>query len=155
MAVKRQGVEVLSRGVLPPGIGDVGFDSSPTVATKHTIYELCLPSERGMDMEMNVADPVFRRKLQRHLWFGCSSLRARSDVIHGAPCGHDVSFFGTTAQILRHRGAATTCAWQCLAQEEVFTLHGLYDSSWDNVTLVTGKHTASDFSYTSDVVCAC
>merc|ERR1712136_441843 len=58
MAVKRDGVEVLSRGVPPPGIGGVGFDVSPNLATKHTIYELCLPSERGMDMEMNLADPV-------------------------------------------------------------------------------------------------
>ena len=44
MAVTRQGVDVLSRGVPPPGSGDVGFDSSPYLATKHTICELCLPS---------------------------------------------------------------------------------------------------------------
>ena len=30
-----------------PDIGDVGFGSSPYLDTKHTIYELCLPSERG------------------------------------------------------------------------------------------------------------
>ena len=41
--MKRQGGEVLSRGVPPPGIGDVGFDLSPGLDTKHTIYELCLP----------------------------------------------------------------------------------------------------------------
>ena len=30
-----------------PDIVDVGFGSSPYLDTKHTIYELCLPSERG------------------------------------------------------------------------------------------------------------
>ena len=33
--------------VPPPDIGGVGFGSSPILDTKHTIYELCLPSERG------------------------------------------------------------------------------------------------------------
>ena len=33
--------------VPPPGIGGVGFGSSLNLDTKHTIYELCLPSERG------------------------------------------------------------------------------------------------------------
>ena len=55
--VDRDRVEVLPRGVLPPGIGGVGFGSSPILATDHTIYELCL-SERGMGMSMNLADPV-------------------------------------------------------------------------------------------------
>ena len=30
-----------------PDIGGVGFGSSPKLDTKHTIYEFCLPSERG------------------------------------------------------------------------------------------------------------
>ena len=37
--------EVLPRGVPPPGIGGVDLGSSPNLATDHTIYELCLPSE--------------------------------------------------------------------------------------------------------------
>ena len=37
---------VLPRGVPPSGIGGVGFGSSPFLVMKHTIYELCLPSER-------------------------------------------------------------------------------------------------------------
>ena len=37
--------EVLSKGVPPPGIGGVGFGSSPNSAMDHIIYELCLPSE--------------------------------------------------------------------------------------------------------------
>ena len=52
--VDRDRAEVLSRGVLPSGIGGV----SPNLATDHTIYELCLSSERGMGMSMNLADPV-------------------------------------------------------------------------------------------------
>ena len=35
-------------GVTPSDIGDVGFDASPNLATKHTVYELCLPAERRM-----------------------------------------------------------------------------------------------------------
>ena len=41
MAVMRRGVEVLSRSVPPPGIGDVGFDSSPNLAMKHTPSMSC------------------------------------------------------------------------------------------------------------------
>ena len=36
-----------SCAVPPPDLGGVGFGSSPFLDTKHTIYELCLPSERG------------------------------------------------------------------------------------------------------------
>ena len=45
-------MEVLPKGVPPPGLGGVGFGSSPYLATDHTIYVLCLPSERGMGMSM-------------------------------------------------------------------------------------------------------
>ena len=40
--------DVLPKGVPPPGIGGVGFGPSPNLATDHTIYELCPPSERDM-----------------------------------------------------------------------------------------------------------
>ena len=56
--VDRDSVEVLPRGVPPLGIDGVGFGPSPNLATDHTIYELCLPSERGMGMSMNRADLV-------------------------------------------------------------------------------------------------
>ena len=32
---------------------------------------------------------------------------------------------------------------------------GLYDSSWDSVTPMTGKYTTNCFSYKSDVGCVC
>ena len=50
--------EVLHTGVPPPGIGGVGFGPSPNLATDHTIYELCPPSERDIGMSMNLADLV-------------------------------------------------------------------------------------------------
>ena len=56
--VDRDSSEVLPRGLPPPSIGGVGFGPSPNLATDHTIHELCLPSERGMGMSMNLADPV-------------------------------------------------------------------------------------------------
>ena len=56
--VDRDSVEVLPRRVPPPNIGGVGFGLSPNLATDHTICELNLPSERGMRMSMNLANPV-------------------------------------------------------------------------------------------------
>ena len=44
-----------SRAVPPPDIGGVGFGSSPYLDTIHTIYELCLPSERGCPFGICVA----------------------------------------------------------------------------------------------------
>ena len=56
--VDRDGVEVLPRRVPPPSIGGVGFGPSSSLAMDHTICELSLPSERGMRMSINLADPV-------------------------------------------------------------------------------------------------
>ena len=58
MAVNSWGVEVLSRGVPLAGIGGVGFSTLPNLVTDHAICELCSPSERGLNMEMNMADPA-------------------------------------------------------------------------------------------------
>ena len=54
----RDSAEMLPRGVPPPSIGGVGFGPSLSLATDRTICELSLPSERGMRMSMNLADPV-------------------------------------------------------------------------------------------------
>ena len=54
--------EVLPTGVPPPGIGGVGFGSSHNLAMDHIICELCLSSERGMGISMDLADPVSRGK---------------------------------------------------------------------------------------------
>ena len=45
--VDRDYAEVLPWGVPLFDIGGVGFGSSPNFVTKHTIFVLCLPSERG------------------------------------------------------------------------------------------------------------
>ena len=61
--VDRDCLVVLPRGVPLPGICGVGFGSSPYLATEsHTIYELCLPSECGLGMSLNLADPRSYRK---------------------------------------------------------------------------------------------
>ena len=46
-AEDRRSCRCCSWTVPPPGIGGVGFGSSPNLDTKHTFYEFCLPSERG------------------------------------------------------------------------------------------------------------
>ena len=56
--VDRDSAEMLPRGVPPPSIGGVGFGPSLSLATDRTICELSLPSERGMRMSINLADPV-------------------------------------------------------------------------------------------------
>ena len=60
--VDRDSVEVLPRRVPPPSIGGVGFGPSLNLAADQTICELNLPSERGMRMSMNLADPVSSEK---------------------------------------------------------------------------------------------
>ena len=45
--VDRDSAEVSPRAVPPFALGGVGFGLSPNLDTKLTIYELCLPSERG------------------------------------------------------------------------------------------------------------
>ena len=54
--------DVLPKGVPPPGIGSVGFGPSPNLVTDHIIYELCLPSERGMGLSTNLAYTVSSEK---------------------------------------------------------------------------------------------
>jgi len=164
MAVKRQGVEVLSRGVPPPGIGGVGFDSSPNVAAKHTIYELCLPSERGMDMEMNLADPVSGGDYS-------GTCVSAAPTFEPAVMSFTVPLTGSVIAVTKT--AVTTCSSSddctdssapmcsdniCVAMScsgGSFTPDGLYDSSWDSVTPMTGKYTTNYFNYKSDVGCVC
>ena len=56
--VDHDSAEVLPRGVPASDIGSVSSGSLPNLATDRTISGLCLPSERGMGMTMNLADPV-------------------------------------------------------------------------------------------------
>ena len=80
--VERDSAEVLTRGVLPPGIGGVGFGPSPNLATDHTIYELCLPSERGMGNEHKFGRPCLERKVQRDVRVHGSSCGTYRGVVH-------------------------------------------------------------------------
>ena len=58
MVVKRQNVEVLSCGVVPPGIGGVGSGTSPNLGTiTRSTSCVCCPNEPGMDVSMHLADP--------------------------------------------------------------------------------------------------
>ena len=52
------------------------------MATDHTIYELCLPSERGMGMRMNLADPVLSGKYSGTCESTGSSCGTYRDVLH-------------------------------------------------------------------------
>ena len=72
--------EVLHTGVPPPGIGGVGFGSSPNLAMDHIICELCPPSERGMGLSTNLAYPVSSKKYSGT----CVSCGTCRDVVHSS-----------------------------------------------------------------------
>jgi len=61
MKIIRDGTVILAKGT-PDNMGKAGFGTSPNLATKHTTYEMCLPSQKGMTMTMNIADPVQKGK---------------------------------------------------------------------------------------------
>ena len=67
--------------VPPPGIGGVGFGPSPNLDTKHTIYELCLPIERGLGMSW-IFRPSLEREVERDVRVHSSSCGTHRDVVH-------------------------------------------------------------------------
>merc|ERR1712136_380408 len=160
--VDRDSAEVLTRGVLPPGIGGVGFGPSPNLATDHTIYELCLPSERGMGMSINLADPV-------------SSGKYSGTCVSAAPVAEPtvVSFtvpskgstIVATATTVTSSSADCTDSASAMCSEGAcvvvscgggsFTPDGAYDSFWYGVRAMTGKYTINYFQYQEDVGCVC
>ena len=137
--VDRDSSEVLPRGVPPPGICGVHFGSSPNLATDHTIYELCLPSERGMGMSMNLADPVSSGKY-------CGTCVSTAPAAEPAVMSFTVTLTGSTIDATASVG--TTCfasadctnsatpmcnAGACVAMScdgGSFTPDGAYDSLW-------------------------
>ena len=79
--VDRDSSEVLPRSVSPPGIWGVGVGSSPYLATDYTIYELCLPSERGMN-EHGSGRSSLEREVLRDVRVHGSSCGTCRDVFH-------------------------------------------------------------------------
>ena len=160
--VDRDSAEVLSRGVPPPGIGGVGFGSSPNLATDHTIYELCLPSERGMGMSMNLADPVSSGKYS-------GTCESTAPVAEPTAMSFTIPLTGST--IVATAAVVTTCfasadctdsatpmcsGGVCVAMScggGSFTPDGAYDSLRDSVKPMTGKYTINFFQYQEDVGC--
>ena len=98
--VDRDSSEVLPRGVSPPGICCVGFGSSPNLETDHTIFELCLPSERCMGMSMNLADPVSSGKY-------CGTCVSTAPAADPAVMSFTVHLLGST--IVATAAVGTTC----------------------------------------------
>ena len=157
--VDRDRAEVLSSGAPPPGIAGVGFGSSPNLATDHTIYELCLPSERGMGMSMNLADPVSSGKYSGK----CVST---APVAEPTAMSFTVPLTGST--IVATAAVVTACSATADCTDSAtpmcsggscgggsFTPDGAYDSLWDSVKPMTGKNTINYFQYQEDVGCVC
>ena len=105
--------------------------SSPNLATKHIVFDPCLPSQRGMDIDMNLADPTSVCSC------GCSR-RACSHVSHGPShkkfhrC-HTEKWHDTSINGRLHRFHGTDVQRQCVCGDVLFrtrfTPHDLHDSS--------------------------
>ena len=115
--VDRDSAEVLSRGVPPPGIGGVGFGSSPILATDHTIYELCL-SERGMGMSMNLADPVSSGMSAGH---ACPRLQAAVPAV----MSFTVTLTGSTIDAVAAVGTTCSASSHCTGSASPFCSAGV------------------------------
>ena len=102
------------------------------LGTSDTFHLLCLPSNRGVDMDINRADPVSSgvtadrmfSRLQRSSTLCCLSQRASRQV--SAPCADS--------------SAPTSNVNTCVAMfcsRGIYTLDDLYDAIWDSVALVS------------------
>ena len=149
--------------VPPPGIGGVGFGSSPFLDTKHTIYELCLPSER-FGMSMDLADPVSSGKYSGTFVF--TAPVAEPTVMSFTVPLNGYTIVATAAVVTLYSSSAycpdsaapMCCGGVCVAMScggECFSPDGAYDSVWDSVRPLTGKFFIKYFQYQEFVGCVC
>merc|ERR1719374_428293 len=162
--VERDSAEVLPRGVPLPGIGGVGFGPSPNLDTDHTIYELCLPSERGMGMSMNLADPVSKGSYSGTC---VSTVPVAEPTVVSFTVPVQGSTIVATTSVLTACSSSADCTDStapmcsggvCVAMScggGTFAPDGAYDSLWDSVKPMKGKYTINYFQYQEDVGCVC
>ena len=121
----------------------------------HTIYELCLPSERGFGMCMDLADPVSGGK-----YIGTFVFTA--PVAEPTVLSFTVPLFGytidATATVVASysssadgpgSAAPLCCGSVCVAMScggGFFPPDGAYDSVWDSVKPMTGKYIFNYFA---------
>ena len=117
----------------------VGFGSSPNLATDYTFYELCLPSERGMWMSLNLADPRSNRKYSGMF---VSTAPAVEPAAMSFTDPVTVSTIDATTTVVALYSASADCtgsavsmcsAGACVAMScdgGSFTPDGAYDSLW-------------------------
>ena len=123
--------------------------------TKHTIYELCLPSECGFGMCMDLADPVSSGKYSGTFVF-------TAPVAEPTVVSYTVPLVGCTivaiATIVTSCSSSTDCPGSaalfyegvCVAMScggGFLTPDGAYDSVWDSVRPMTGKYFINYFQY--------
>ena len=131
--------------------------------TKHTIYELCLPSECGFGMSMDLADPVSSWKYSGTRVFtapvaeptvvlftvplnGCTIVATATIV---TSCSSSIDCPGSAALFYEGVCVAMYCGGGFLTPD------GAYDSVWDSVKLVTGNYFFNYFQYQEFVGCVC
>ena len=112
------------------------------LATKRTICERCVPSERGMDMDTILTDPVFADSFSST---GVTAAPNFESTVMSFTLSLTGNVFAVTQtsvqhvlhrliqQILRHRGAATTMRGGVLLRWKR-SFEGLNCSRWDSVS---------------------
>ena len=131
---------------------------------QHTIFELCLPSERGFGMCMDLADPVSSGKYSGTFVFTAPvaepTLMSFTVPLNGS------TIVATATVVTSHSSSADCfdsaaplcCGSVCVAMScggGGFTRDGAYDSVWDSVRPMTVKFFVNYFQYQEDVGCVC
>ena len=130
--------------------------------TKHTIYELCLPSERGFGISMDLADPVSSGKY-RGIFVFTAPVAERTVVSFTVPL-NGCTIVATATVVTSCSSSADCpgsaaplyCGGVCVAMScggGGFTPDSAYDSVWDSVRPMTGKYIIYYFQYQEDVGC--
>ena len=107
------------------------FLALPVFVMKHTTYGLCLPSERGLGMDVDLADPVSSRKFSG---FSCPWLQLRSSLW----C-RSQSLFGST--IAATATVVIFCGGVCVAM----SCGGGFFHSWRCLRCCLGHCEADDW----------
>ena len=124
---------------------------------KHNIYELCLPSERGFGMCMDLADPVSSGKYSGTFVF--TAPVAEPTVVSFTVLLNGWTIAATATVVISCSTSADMCCGSvCVAMScggGFFTPDGAYDSVWDSVKPMTGKFFFNYFQYQEVVGCVC
>lgn len=179
MMIKRDNKVILARGG-SSNMGKTAFSWTPNLNTKHVTYELCLPSQKGMSMKMNLADPVQKSKYKYGSCVATKPVAEPGTVVisipgkppwtvnptYQQPCkvsadcpattpicsGNALPLVDDVAFRKPHSSRGVCKAMQCGG---LFKLDGLWEEAWRGVQPMKGKYTTMYFKYDPLAGCLC